>query len=354
MIEHVFGNVLETPAEALVNTVNTVGVMGKGIALQFRKAFPANYDAYVEACKRDEVVIGRVFVTELTGQLTGPRLIINFPTKEHWRSSSRLADIAAGLVDLRQVLIDREVRSIAVPPLGCGLGGLNWTDVRPLIEAALDDLPLQVFLFPPQAAPEADVMPDARPPEPLTPPRAALVGLLARYLEPGTRATLLEIQKLLYFLQEAGEKLRLVYGRQRYGPYADNVRHVLKALEGQYTTGFGDGTSVIGIALLDGAERDASTIVEGEIGLQARMSRVLRLIESWNDPYGLELLATTHWVATRDGAADLASAIGLVQDWSERKGRLFTDRHINLAWDHLIEQGFLPSVTTSRERVTVT
>ncbi len=148
-IEHMFVNLFETPTEALVNPVNTVGVMGKGLALQFRKAFPANYEAYVQACRRHEVVVGRMFVTEIEGRLTGPRLIINFPTKEHWRNNSRLPDIASGLVDLRRVLIDREVQSIAVPALGCGLGGLNWTDVRPLIETALNDLPMQVWLFPP-------------------------------------------------------------------------------------------------------------------------------------------------------------------------------------------------------------
>ena len=341
MIEHVFGNVLEAPAEALVNTVNTVGVMGKGIALQFRKAFPANYEAYVRACERDEVEIGRMFVTEAGEQLAGPRLIVNFPTKGHWRSNSRLADIAAGLVDLRRVLIEREVKSVAVPALGCGLGGLDWRDVRPLIDAALDDLPLEVYVFPPQAAPRAEAMPDVRPCEPLTPPRAALISLLAKYLEPGTRATLVEIQKLLYFLQEAGEKLRLNFTRQRYGPYADNVRHVLKALEGQYTTGFGDGANVIGIALVDGAARDAETVLASEAGLQARMARVMRLIDGWGDPYGLELLATTHWVATRDGASDLATATTLVQAWSERKGRLFTDRHVALAWGQLREHGCL-------------
>jgi len=129
MIEYVKGNLLEADAEALVNTVNTVGVMGKGVALQFRRAFPENYDAYVAAVARKDVVPGRMFTWE-SDRPEGPRYIINFPTKRHWRGRSRLQDIEAGLDDLRRALIERDVRSAALPALGCGLGGLDWSDVR--------------------------------------------------------------------------------------------------------------------------------------------------------------------------------------------------------------------------------
>src|SRR6266496_1173852 len=161
MIEFAVGNVLDADVEALVNTVNTEGVMGKGVALQFRRAFPENYEAYAAACRRKEVQLGRMFVCE-THLLDGPGLIINFPTKRHWRSKSRLVDIETGLIDLRRVLEERSVRSVALPALGCGLGGLRWEDVEPRIEAALGDLPIRVLLFPPQAAPAPRAMPDRR------------------------------------------------------------------------------------------------------------------------------------------------------------------------------------------------
>lgn len=339
-ISETHGNLLEADAEALVNSVNTVGVMGKGVALQFRRAFPGNYKAYVEAHRRGELAIGRMFVWE-RGTLEGPRLIINFPTKRHWRSASKLEDIEAGLAELRRVLIDRDVESVAVPPLGCGLGGLRWSDVRPRIDAALGDLPIRVLVFPPQEAPAAEAMADATEPPRMTPGRAALLAALSRYLEAGARATLLEVQKLLYFLQEAGEPLKLHFTKQQYGPYADAVRHVLRQLEGHYLSGFGDGTRAGGIALLPNASDEGFRYLEGHPLTQDHLDRALRLVEGFEGPYGLELLATTHWVVTREHARALDAAIAAVQDWSRRKDRLFTPRHIELAWTKLLDEGWI-------------
>lgn len=148
------GNLLDADVDALVNTVNTVGVMGKGIALQFKKAFGANFKAYQRACRRGEVQIGRMHVFD-NGQLVSPRWIINFPTKRHWRSLSRISDIAAGLEALRAEIIRLGIASVAVPPLGCGNGGLAWTDVRPLIEKHLDGLGVEVHVYAPEGAPGA-------------------------------------------------------------------------------------------------------------------------------------------------------------------------------------------------------
>src|SRR5215510_5487854 len=114
MLEEAAGNLLDAQVDAVVNTVNTVGVMGKGIALQFKQAYPENFRAYEAACRRGDVQLGRMFVVE-TGQMGPPRLIINFPTKRHWRARSRLSDIQAGLADLRKVISDRKITSIAVP-----------------------------------------------------------------------------------------------------------------------------------------------------------------------------------------------------------------------------------------------
>lgn len=162
MISEESGNLLNAPADALVNTVNTVGVMGKGLALQFKQAYPANFRAYQAACRHGEVRLGRMFVYEPGGP-GQPRYLVNFPTKGHWRDRSTLVDVREGLADLRRLVLDRAITSIAVPPLGCGNGGLDWRDVRPLIEEALGDLPgVRVLLYPPQDAPPLPRCPSAR------------------------------------------------------------------------------------------------------------------------------------------------------------------------------------------------
>src|SRR5205823_3756315 len=140
MISFTKGNLLESGTDAVVNTVNTVGIMGKGIALMFKEAFPANFREYEAACKRGSVRTGEMFVTERPSMLGAPRWIINFPTKQHWRGKARLEWIKAGLEDLRRVIRENNIRSIALPPLGCGNGGLDWRVVRPLVEEALCDL----------------------------------------------------------------------------------------------------------------------------------------------------------------------------------------------------------------------
>lgn len=343
MIKYAKGNLLEAEAEALVNTVNTVGVMGKGVALQFRRAFPENYEAYAAAVKRDEVVPGNVFSWE-SSRLNGPRFIFNFPTKRHWRSRSRLTDIEAGLDDLRRLLIEYDVRSVALPALGCGLGGLEWADVRERIEAALGDLPIQVIVFPPQVPPAPSAMRDASARPTMTAARAALLGLLARYIEPGDRATMLEAQKLLYFLQEAGEPLQLKFVKQQFGPYADGARHLLRRLEGHFLEGYGDGTSHTGISLLPGAVAEAQEFLEEAPESLERFDRVGALLDGFESPYGLELLATTHWAVVREGADDVEEATEAVRAWSPRKERLFTREHVELAWTRLAEGGWLARV----------
>ncbi len=340
MIEAVHGDLLTADVDALVNTVNTEGIMGKGVALQFKRAFPANYEAYRVACSRDEVTIGRMFVTE-TGRLDGPRLIINFPTKRHWRSKSRLEDIEAGLVDLRQVLRDRDVTSVALPALGCGLGGLQWADVEPLIIAALADLDVLVRVFPPQDAPSPREMRDERETPNLTPARAALIGLIARYVPPEEGATPLVVQKLLYFLQVAGEPLRLTFVRHQYGPYADAARHLVQVLEGHYLSGYGDGTGDRTVRLEAGAAGEAESHLAQHPETVERLERVGELIEGFETPYGLELLATTHWAAVEEHALDVRAVTAVVHEWSGRKERLFTPSHIAVAWQRLDQGGWL-------------
>jgi|SRR5664279_485301 len=160
MIRYTQGNLLDAKVEAVVNTVNTVGVMGRGIALMFKERYPENYRSYAAACKAGEVRIGRMFVTA-TGELDGPRWIVNFPTKQHWRNASCIEWIEAGLRDLVRVVREKGIRSLALPPLGCGNGGLDWREVRPLVEAAMADLSeVEVVAFEPTAEYETMVKPE--------------------------------------------------------------------------------------------------------------------------------------------------------------------------------------------------
>ena len=340
MVDFVTGNLLEAQVDALVNTVNTRGVMGKGVALQFKRAFPDNYKAYRAACAAGTVTLGRMFVFA-TGRLERPRYIINFPTKDHWRSRSRLGDIEAGLEDLRRVLTDLEIHSVALPPLGCGLGGLRWSDVRPRIEEALAEFPVQALVFEPHGAPAPERMSERRERPRMTAFRATLIWLLSRYLAPGETASPLEVQKLLYFLQEAGEPLGLAFEKQRYGPYADAARHAVADLEGHYLIGFGDGTGPGDVRLVPGAIDDASAFLSDHSDTRQRYERVEQLIDGFETPYGLELLATTHWVAAHEDAEAPDVAAELVRAWSERKEHLFTDHHVEVAWQRLDEGGWL-------------
>ncbi len=139
MIRFTQGNLLDADAEALVNTVNTVGVMGKGVALMFKEAYPENFKAYEDACRSEQVQIGKMFVTERR-EMFGPKWIVNFPTKVHWRFPSKIEWIVHGLEDLKRVMKERGIKSVALPALGAGNGGLAWKDVRPKIEAALGEL----------------------------------------------------------------------------------------------------------------------------------------------------------------------------------------------------------------------
>ncbi|MGH9897135.1 MAG: type II toxin-antitoxin system antitoxin DNA ADP-ribosyl glycohydrolase DarG, partial [bacterium] len=298
MIEYERGDILRADVEALVNTVNCVGIMGRGIALQFKKAFPANFKVYEAACRRGDVEPGRMFVFE-TRQLTNPRYIINFPTKRHWRGKSKLEDIEAGLTSLVEEIRRRGIRSVAIPPLGTGLGGLRWTDVRPRIEGALQELSdVRILVFEPKGAPRPMRMAKGSKVPKMTPGRAALLGLMRRYLAGlmDPFVTLLEVHKLMYFMQEAGEPLRLRYVPGPYGPYAENLRHVLQAVEGYYVSGYADGGDAPDkpLQLVPGAVPDAEASLEANPRTRARFDRVASLVEGFETPFGLELLSTVH------------------------------------------------------------
>jgi len=341
MFRYTTGDVLRADAEAIVNTVNCVGIMGRGIALQFKNAFPANFKAYEAACKRGEVQPGKMFVFE-TGTFTNPKYIINFPTKRHWRGKSRMEDIDCGLVTLAKEVQQHGIRSIAIPPLGSGLGGLDWVDVRSRIEAALRDLQnLDVIVFEPNSVP---VKTKSREVPAMSPGRAALVVLMNRYLgglmDPFV--TLLEVHKLMYFMQEAGEPLSLKYAKGPYGPYAETLRHVLRAVEGHLVSGYADGGDAPDkqLELVPGAVKDAEAFLSDKHDTVARFDRVAELVEGFETPFGLELLATVRWVTTRENAISTEDAMTRVYAWNERKKR-FSPRQIGIAVETLRNRGWL-------------
>lgn len=347
MIEITQGNLLDAPVEALVNTVNTAGIMGKGIALQFKQAYPVMFQAYARACKAGEVQLGRMQVFDNGGLLGGPRWIINFPTKGHWRAASRLEDIEAGLQDLAATVRRLNIQSIAVPPLGCGNGGLNWNDVLPRIRETLGALPeVRVLVFAPGAVPPAQAMPNRTARPPMTVGRAALILLIDRYLKGllDPFVTLLEVHKLMYFLQMAGQPLKLQYEARKFGPYATNLRQVLIRLERHYTQGYGDGEDDPSkpIELLPGAVDAAAKLLHEHPDVMTRMDRVARLIDGFEDPHGLELLSSVHWVLREHPEIrdNVSAVIGRVHAWNDRKREVLKPDHIAKAWNRLRETGW--------------
>jgi len=353
MITYKTGNILDEDAEALLNTVNCVGVMGRGIALQFKNVFPENFRAYAAACKQNAVKPGRMFVYE-TGQLTNPRYIINFPSKRHWRGKSQMKDIDTGLVALAAEIRSRKIRSIAIPPLGSGLGGLDWAQVRPRIEAALEEIEdLQIVIFEPGSVPDKKANRSTDVPT-MTPGRAALVALMHRYLSGllDPFVTLLEVHKLMYFLQAADEPLRLKFAKGSYGPYAENLRHVLIAIEGHLVSRYADGGDAPGkqLQLVPGALEDARVCLQDKDGTREHFERVSDLVKGFETPFGLELLSTVHWIVREEHAQSLNDIVQKTYMWNDRK-KQFSRRQIELATHVLSSKKWIdkiPGLLTAR------
>jgi O-acetyl-ADP-ribose deacetylase (regulator of RNase III) len=350
MVRYTSGNLLDSEVEALVNTVNTVGVMGKGIALMFKEAFPENFRAYDIACKHGEVQIGHMFVTHRS-DMYGPKWIINFPTKKHWRHPSKLQWIIDGLADLRVVIEQNRIRSIALPPLGAGNGGLDWADVRPKIEEALGSLPdVDVVVFEPTAkyqnvAKRAGV-------EKLTPSRALIAEIVRRYWVLGIECTLLEVQKLAWFIETSArdlgleDPLRLEFKANRFGPYADRLRHLLNNLDGSYLhcdkrISDADPLDVI---WFDDAKRDILeayfTSPEAKVYRPA-LEATTRIIDGFESPFGMELLATVDWLRRHGVDPTLDAMVRGIRAWpggegaAQRKAKLFDERLVGLALKRL-------------------
>jgi O-acetyl-ADP-ribose deacetylase (regulator of RNase III) len=352
MIKFTQGNLLEADTEALVNTVNTVGVMGKGIALMFKERFQENFHLYSIACRNNQVQTGKMFVTEVH-ELNGPRWIVNFPTKQHWRAPSQMTWVMEGLEDLRRFLVEQQVKSIAVPPLGSGNGGLEWPSVRKQIELALGDLDANILVFEPtghyqNVAKRAGV-------EKLTPARALLAELVRRYWVLGMECSLLEIQKLAWFLERAIERfspadnpLNLQFVAHKYGPYANRLDHLLNSLDGSYLhceKRISDAAPLDVIWFNEERRAYLQIYLKTECVAYAKaLEYTAAIIDGFESPYGMELLATVDWLlnkerveptieAVRDGLVHWPGGIGA----AERKNRLFDDRALAMALNRLMK-----------------
>jgi O-acetyl-ADP-ribose deacetylase (regulator of RNase III) len=350
MITFTQGNLLEARAEALVNTVNTVGVMGKGIALMFKERFDENFRRYAAACKAKEVQTGKMFVTPVH-ELDGPRWIVNFPTKQHWRAPSRMEWVVEGLQDLRRFLAEQQVKSIAIPPLGAGNGGLEWADVREQIERALGDLDIDILVFEPtkqyqNVAKRTGV-------EQLTPARALIAELVRRYWVMGMECSLLEIQKLAWFLERSIERhnpgnnpLNLQFAPHKYGPYANRLDHLLNNLDGSYLHSekrISDADPLDVIWFDDARKAFLHTYLKTEAKAYTQaLESTAALIDGFESPFGMELLATVDWLLARENVMPNVPALraGLRRwcggpDAAARKERLFDDRALGIALTRL-------------------
>ncbi|MCG7904842.1 MAG: macro domain-containing protein [Candidatus Thiodiazotropha weberae] len=350
MIEYTKGNLLEAEVEALVNTVNTVGVMGKGIALMFKERFAHNMDEYAQACKKRKVQTGKMFVTE-THELMGPKWVINFPTKQHWRNPSKLEWIIEGLEDLKRFIIEQQVKSIAIPPLGSGNGGLDWKVVRREIEQHLQDLEeVQILVYEPTR--RYQNVANKKGVQKLTPARALIAELVRRYWVLGMECSLLEIQKLAWFLERVIESmdidnpLQLKFKSNNYGPYADKLRHLLDALDGSYLKSekrIADSRP-FDVIWFDETKREhvKNYLITDSCDYLPALEKASEIIDGFESPYGMELLATVDWLITRENCEPTVEAIeeGMHhwpagKRWADRKAGLFDHRSIGIALDRL-------------------
>ncbi len=363
MITFTQGNLLDADVEAVVNTVNTVGIMGKGIALMFKEQFPRNFEAYERACKAGEMQTGKMFVTE-NKELFGPKWIINFPTKTHWRVKTKPEWVEDGLRDLVRVIEEKGIRSIAVPPLGCGNGGLEWRDVRPMIVSALGGIEgLEAVVYEPTAkyqnvAKRTGV-------EKLTPARALVAEMIRRYCLLGIDCSILEVQKLAWFIErgvkrlQVDDPLKFRFAANKYGPYSHNLQKLLDSLDGSYLRcdkRLADA-GPLDLIWFDETKRDrvAAYLSSGEGKTYAGvLGWASSTIDGFESPLGMELLATVDWMVQNDGIEPTVDGVmaGLT-NWAggaksgQRKLKIFDERLVGIALAQLNEANRMPTVASA-------
>lgn len=330
---------MESKAEALVNTVNTVGVMGKGIALQFKNMFPNNFKLYSVACKNKELKVGQLLVTEEKSLLTGQQIIINFPTKTNWRLPSEYQYIEAGLTELVKLIKEKNIKSIAIPPLGSGNGGLDWNRVKLLLEKHFINLNCNIDIYEPSSAIQ-EILKKER--VKLTPARAMLLSVLYELVRNGEFVSEFASEKIAYFLQRFGAKeiFKLEFQPNFYGPYSGKVRHVLYYLNGSYVMGYSskDKKPFEELGLIPDAEIDVNNFLDQSENKKYRriVDMTKSFLKGFYSPFGLELLSTIDFIITEKKAHTEEAIVKELESWSDRKKTLFNNhKFIQIAINNL-------------------
>lgn len=342
MIKYITGDILESNADALINTVNTVGVMGKGIALQFKKAYQNNYKAYVEACKRNEIEIGKVFIVKDSNLSSGTKYIINFPTKKDWRKPSEYSFIDAGLDDLVYVLKEYKIKSVAIPPLGAGNGGLEWEKVKKIIEQKLENLDVEIIVFEPTQHIKEQLKKER---VKLTDARALLLYVLYDLVKNGEYVSEFSSEKVCYFLQRFGAKkyFNLDFSPNFYGPYSGKVRFVLNALNGSYIMGYSDMNKkpFEPLTLMSDGYDMIKAHIESNSELNSIAKKTIDFLTGFYSDFALELLSSIDFITTMQNSFEKELISKQLENWSDRKRSMFSNpRYIDISVRQLQQANF--------------
>ncbi len=338
MINYITGNILESNADALVNTVNTDGVMGKGIALQFKKAFPNNFKLYHSACKNNEVKIGQLFVTKDSNLDSGEKIIINFPTKQSWKKPSEYSFIESGLNDLINIIKTYNIKSIAIPPLGAGNGGLEWERVKKIIEKKLSLLNIDIYVYEPSSAIKEHLKTER---VKLTNARALLLYILYDLVRNGEYVSEFSSEKICYFLQRLGAEkyFKLKFEPNFYGPYSGKVRFVLNALNGSYIMGYSDMNKkpFEPITLVSDGYEDVKNFVENNSTLYEIAKKTTFFLDGFYSDFALELLSSIDYLTLKHETTNVEVITQKLEKWSDRKRSLFSSdsKYIFISIKHL-------------------
>lgn len=342
MIKYLEGNIFESDAQALVNTVNTVGVMGKGIALQFKKAFPSNYKLYSDACKQNEIAIGKLFVSYDSNLNTGKKVIVNFPTKTHWRKPSEYIYIEKGLDNLISVIEQHDIKSIAIPPLGAGNGGLEWEQVKKIIEQKLSLLNIDIYIYEPTLKIKEHLKKER---VRLTSARALLLYVLYDLVSNGEYVSEFSSEKVCYFLQRFGadKHFKLKFEPNFYGPYSGKVRFVLNALNGSYIMGFSDMDKkpFDPLTLVADGYETVKDYIERDDELFLIAQKTMNFLNGFYSDFALELLSSIDYLSRKHNTFSQDVVSEKLEEWSDRKRSMFSNpKYIDISIGHLKETQF--------------
>ena len=339
MIRYVTGNILESNAQALINTVNTMGVMGKGIALQFKKAYPGNFNAYRNACKQGNIAVGKLFVTKGNNNNlnSGEKIIINFPTKNDWRKPSEYCFIEQGLDDLFRIIEKHNIKSIAFPPIGAGNGGLEWEKVKKILEEKLSTLNIDIFVYEPTNAIKEYLKKER---VKLTDARALLLHVLYDLVRNGEYVSEFSSEKVCYFLQKFGAEkyLKLNFKNHFYGPYSGKVRYVLNYLNGSYIAGYSDMNKkpFDPLILISDGYNDIKSYIENNPELLEISTKTTTFLSGFYSDFALELLSSIDFIINENNTFDKHLVTEKLSKWSDRKRSMFSNReYIDFTIDYL-------------------